>query len=69
IVAVDPRYFRPTEVDALLGDASKAKKDLGWEPKTSFEEMVTEMVAQDLREAERDVLCSREGFEVKNYFE
>jgi len=69
IVAVDPRYFRPTEVDALLGDASQAKKDLGWEPKTSFEEMVTEMVAQDLREAERDVLCSREGFEVKNYFE
>jgi len=69
IVAVDPRYFRLTEVGALLGDAGKAKKELGWEPKTSFEEMVTEMVAQDLREAERDVLCSREGFEVKNYFE
>jgi GDPmannose 4,6-dehydratase len=69
IVAVDPRYFRPTEVESLLGDATLAREELGWEPKISFEEMVMEMVAQDLREAERDVLCSREGFEVKNYFE
>jgi GDPmannose 4,6-dehydratase len=69
IVAVDPRYFRPTEVESLLGDATLAREELGWEPKISFKEMVMEMVAQDLREAERDVLCSREGFEVKNYFE
>ncbi len=69
IVAVDPRYFRPTEVESLLGDATLAREELGWEPKISFEEMVMEMVAQDLREAERDVLCRREGFEVKNYFE
>jgi len=69
IVAVDARYFRPTEVESLLGDATLAREELGWEPKISFKEMVMEMVAQDLREAERDVLCSREGFEVKNYFE
>jgi GDPmannose 4,6-dehydratase len=69
IVAVDPRYFRPTEVDALLGDSSLAREELGWEPKTSFEEMVAEMIAYDLREAERDMLCSKEGFEVKNYYE
>jgi GDPmannose 4,6-dehydratase len=69
IVAVDPRYFRPTEVQALLGDPSLARKELGWEPKTSFDEMVAEMVAQDLREAERDLLCRREGFTVRNFFE
>ena len=69
IVAVDPRYYRPTEVDALLGDASLAREALGWAPKTSFEEMVTEMVAQDLKETSRDLLCSNEGFSVKNYFE
>ena len=69
IVAVDPRYFRPTEVDSLLGDASLAKNELGWEPKVSFEQMVAEMVALDLREAERDTLCQREGFAVRNYFE
>ena len=69
IVAVDPRYYRPTEVDALLGDASLAREALGWTPKTSFEEMVTEMVAQDLKETSRDLLCSNEGFSVKNYFE
>lgn len=69
IVAVDKRYYRPTEVEALLGDASLAREALGWEPKTSFEEMVAEMVAQDLKEASRDLLCSREGFSVKNYYE
>jgi len=69
IVAVDPRYFRPTEVDSLLGDASLARRELGWEPKTSFAEMVAEMVTGDLREAERDLLCHKEGFAVKNYFE
>ena len=69
LVAVDPRYFRPTEVDALLGDASLARKELGWEPKTSFDEMVAEMVAQDLKETERDLLCRREGFTVRNFFE
>ena len=69
IVAVDPRYYRPTEVDALLGDASLARKELGWTPKISFEEMVAEMVAHDLKETNRDLFCRKEGFSVKNYFE
>lgn len=69
IVAVDPRYFRPTEVETLLGDATLAKNELGWEPKVSFEKMVTEMVAFDLQEAERDNLYRKEGFAVRNYFE
>ncbi|RMG25399.1 MAG: GDP-mannose 4,6-dehydratase, partial [Methanobacteriota archaeon] len=56
IVAVDPKYFRPTEVDSLLGDPSKAKKKLGWVPKISFDELVAEMVREDLKLAERDVL-------------
>jgi len=62
IVAVDPRYFRPTEVDSLLGDPSKAKEKLGWTPETSFLELVKEMVREDLKQAERDALCKREGF-------
>ncbi|HKI48926.1 MAG TPA: GDP-mannose 4,6-dehydratase [Desulfobacteria bacterium] len=69
IVAVDKRYYRPTEVESLLGDASLARDALGWKPKTSFEEMVAEMVAQDLKEASRDLLCRKEGFSIKNYFE
>ena len=69
IVAVDPRYFRPTEVETLLGDASKAKEKLGWVPRITFEELVSEMVQTDLKEAERDELCRRKGFRVNNYFE
>jgi GDPmannose 4,6-dehydratase len=62
IVAVDPRYFRPTEVDSLLGDATKARNKLGWVPKTSFEDLVKEMVNQDLRIAQRDELTKRHGY-------
>jgi len=69
IVSVDPRYFRPTEVETLLGDPSKAKQKLGWEPKISFEDMVKEMVQEDLTIAERDALCEREGFKTFNYHE
>jgi len=64
IVSVDSRYFRPTEVETLLGDASKAREKLGWEPRISFKQLVTEMTIADLREAERDQLCQREGYEV-----
>jgi GDPmannose 4,6-dehydratase len=64
IVAVDPRYFRPTEVDTLLGDASKARKKLGWEPRISFEELITEMVMADLKEAERDTLIQGSGYRI-----
>ncbi|SLM28667.1 GDP-D-mannose dehydratase, NAD(P)-binding [Desulfamplus magnetovallimortis] len=69
IVAVDPRYFRPTEVDTLLGDPTKAKTNLGWEPKISFEELVSEMVRTDLEDAKKDELCHRAGFQVYNYNE
>ncbi len=61
IVAVDPRYFRPTEVDSLLGDATKAKVKLGWVPKVKFGELVAEMVREDLRSAERDALVKSHG--------
>ena len=61
IVAVDPRYFRPTEVDSLLGDATKAKSKLGWVPKVKFGELVIEMVREDLRSAERDALVKSHG--------
>jgi GDPmannose 4,6-dehydratase len=68
-VEVDPRYFRPTEVDTLLGDSSKAKRKLGWSPKTTLKEMVKEMVKEDLITAERDQLCKQEGYRVFNHFE
>jgi GDPmannose 4,6-dehydratase len=69
IVSVDPRYFRPTEVETLLGDASKARAKLGWTPKITFRNLVAEMVRQDLKEAERDELVKRHGFNTYNYHE
>jgi GDPmannose 4,6-dehydratase len=62
IVAVDPRYFRPTEVESLLGDASKAKAKLGWSARTSFSELVREMAAEDLAQAKRDALIVAHGY-------
>jgi GDPmannose 4,6-dehydratase len=62
IVAVDPRYFRPTEVESLLGDATKARVKLGWTPKITFKELVSEMMREDLKSAERDELVKRHGF-------
>ncbi len=69
IIKVDPAYFRPTEVETLLGDASKAKMKLGWQPKISFKQMVEEMTLADLRSAEKSDLINKHGFTVKNYFE
>ena len=63
IVAVDPRYFRPTEVDALLGDPGKAQRELGWTPRTSFDQLVREMVESDLNVAKRDALAVAHGFD------
>ena len=69
IVAVDPGYFRPTEVDNLLGDASKAKEKLGWEPRISFQRLITEMVTEDMKEAQKDNLCRQEGYKTYDHFE
>jgi GDPmannose 4,6-dehydratase len=68
-VQVDPRYFRPTEVETLLGDPTKAKQKLGWSPTVTLEEMVGEMVREDLKAAERDALCRREGFWTPDHHE
>jgi GDPmannose 4,6-dehydratase len=69
IVVVDQRYFRPTEVETLLGDPSKARKKLGWTRKTSFEDLVAEMVREDLKVAERDELVKRHGYNSLDYHE
>ncbi|WP_347927684.1 GDP-mannose 4,6-dehydratase [Pseudomonas helvetica] len=69
IVEVDSRYFRPAEVETLLGDPSKAKNKLGWTPKTTFAELVSEMVREDLKAAERDELVKRHGYSAFNYHE
>ena len=69
LVAVDPHYFRPAEVENLLGDASKARAKLGWSPKTSFRELVAEMAAADLQIAERDLLVHASGYKVHGQFD
>jgi GDPmannose 4,6-dehydratase len=69
IVAVDPRYFRPTEVDTLLGDITKAKTTLGWQPKISFAQLVTEMVTEDYNAAKRDELVKKHGYKVSDFHE
>ena len=69
IVQIDPRYFRPTEVETLLGNPAKAKEKLGWEPKISFEEMIAEMVLHDIEEAKLDLMCKLSGFTVMNKHE
>jgi GDPmannose 4,6-dehydratase len=69
IVAVDPRYFRPTEVETLLGDATQAREKLGWTPKISFQELVAEMVREDLQSAQRDELVRSKGYPVMSYHE
>ncbi len=69
VVRVDPRYFRPTEVETLLGDPTKANTKLGWKPKVSFRELVAEMVREDLKAAERDELVKKHGFATYDYHE
>jgi GDPmannose 4,6-dehydratase len=69
MVAVDSRYFRPTEVQDLLGDAGKARKKLGWKPRITFEQLVAEMVEADMKEAQKDSLCQLEGFQTFNHFD
>ena len=69
IVAVDPRYFRPTEVETLIGDASKAARELGWKPRTSFRELVEQMVEADSSTAERDALVKKHGYKAYSFHE
>jgi len=69
IVAVDPRYFRPAEVESLLGDASKARLKLGWQPKITFRQLVEEMVREDMKDAERDELITKSGYRAFDYHE
>ena len=69
IVAVDPRYFRPAEVESLLGDPSKAKAKLGWEPRITFDELVTEMMQEDLKEAKKDALIKKHGYQAFDHNE
>ncbi len=68
-VAVDPRYFRPTEVETLLGDPTRAREKLGWSPRTPFSELVAEMVREDLKVAERDELVKKHGYKTMDYHE
>jgi GDPmannose 4,6-dehydratase len=69
VVKVDARYYRPTEVGNLIGDASKARERLGWEPAISFDELIHEMVWDDLLEAQGDELLRAEGFRVRDFRE
>jgi GDPmannose 4,6-dehydratase len=69
IIAVDPEYYRPTEVNELLGDATKARSKLGWKPDISFEEMIREMIDADMEAAQKDYLCLQEGFQTFNHFD
>ncbi len=69
IVKVDPRYFRPTEVETLLGDPTKAKEKLSWVPKITFQELVSEMVREDYKSAQRDELVKHHGFDAYDYHE
>jgi GDPmannose 4,6-dehydratase len=64
VIRIDPRYFRPTEVESLLGDPSKARDKLGWVPEIDFQTLVNEMVAEDLDLARRDSVMARQGFKV-----
>lgn len=69
MVAVDPRYYRPTEVETLQGDATKARRELNWHPQTTFSELVREMVEEDLQIAEKDALVKKHGYSVLNFHE
>ena len=62
VIKVDPRYFRPTEVDFLLGKWKQAKEELGWEPKTSLEELIKEMIIHDKEEAKKESILKKSGF-------
>ena len=64
VVKIDPRYFRPTEVEQLLGDPTKAKTKLNWQPQISLSKMISEMIELDSKEAEKEVMLKKQGFEI-----
>ena len=64
VIKIDKRYFRPTEVDQLLGDSTKAKEKLNWEPKISLSQLISEMIEEDLKEAKKDSILQKKGFPV-----
>ena len=64
VIRIDPRYFRPTEVNELLGDSSKARKKLNWEPKITIEELISEMINEDFKEAKKESLLKNKGFSI-----
>ena len=66
VIRIDPRYFRPSEVNQLVGDPTKAMNKLGWTPQTSLEELISEMVAKDKEEAFKEAILKKEGFDYKN---
>ena len=69
VLSVDPKYFRPTEVDLLIGDSSKAKKKLGWVPEIQLEELIEEMMISDINFFKKDKYLKEGGYETLNYFE
>ena len=69
VVKIDPRYFRPTEVDLLLGDSSKANKELGWRPTTTLEQLVSEMIKNDSNDAKKELILKNKGFSTLNSVE
>jgi GDPmannose 4,6-dehydratase len=69
VIEIDPKYFRPTEIDILLGDSSKAREKFGWKPKKTLGDLVSEMVTSDMEEAKRDMFCKSKGFKSFNYHE
>ena len=69
VIRISPKYFRPTEVETLLGDSSKAKDLLGWEPETSIEELCSEMIASDLEKAKQNALLLKHGYTIFNSLE
>ena len=69
VIKVDPKYFRPAEVDRLKGDSSKAFKKLGWSPKITLEEMIAEMIKEDKKEASKEKLLFNKNFKISNHFE
>jgi GDPmannose 4,6-dehydratase len=69
VVFVDPKYFRPTEVELLIGDATKARTKLGWSPKYKLQDLVTDMMQSDIKVMQKETYLKEGGFQTKNYFE